>query len=61
MGKKITGIQGWGSPELGIDFDDGTKLIIKAVAHVDLDSKGKLEAYATIMISTKNVELTTRP
>lgn len=57
MGKKITGLDGWGSPELGIYFDDGTRLIIKAVAHVDLDSKGNLRAYSTIQISTSKIEL----
>ena len=57
MGKKIVGLQGWGTDEFTIEFDDGVRVLIKPVVDVGL-SKGRIVVSATIEVSTRKVELT---
>ncbi len=56
FGKQIVGMTGWGNDEFTLEFDDGVRLVVKAVADVGL-SRGKLEVSATIEISTRKVKL----
>jgi len=56
MGKKITSVSG-GYNGLNLSFDDGVYVIIKAVAHVSLDSEGKLTVNPEIEVTTDKIEL----